>query len=196
MWPFCTKKKGAPRFPLRNRKVLVLVDWENLFYCLYQKFQSNDARIDYRIKKLIEWIRTEIGETIYSVVFAPDHMSDDQRKMMASNGFKIHFCPKRKLDKPERNPKSGLMENVRDTVDEELIAFATMMMKHPDVGYICLVSSDGDFTPMMEEARKHNIKRVLAPITIGSLSRSQKLVKIIDTHPFTLKKMVFRMDTV
>ncbi|MEI7424940.1 MAG: NYN domain-containing protein [Candidatus Staskawiczbacteria bacterium] len=195
-WPFGIKNKKKPNFPKRNKKVILLVDWENLFYCLHQRSNGTNMRIEYRIKKLLEWVCTEIGETMCSIVFAPEHLSADHRKIWADNGFKIMICPKKQLDKPERNPKSGQMETLKDTVDETLIWFATMMFKHPDTGYICLVSGDDDYVPMMEEAKKLNVKRALAPPTIGSLSKSQGLVKTFDRHPFTGRRMILRLDQV
>lgn len=85
------------------------------------------------------------------------------------------------------------MQTIFDTVDETLIRFAKMMSEHPKVGYICLVSGDGDYTPMMHEITKYGIRRALAVPTIGSLSPD--LAKLIDVNPNTGRKMVFRLDT-
>lgn len=194
-WIKILRRAVCPSFKRRKKKVLLLIDWDNLFLCLYQKF-GDKTRLEYRVQKLLEWVKHDIGEIACGFVFAPEHMTVMHRDMWAEHGLHFMTCPKRQLKKPERNPKSGAMESVRDTVDETLIWFGRMMMKHPDIGYICLVSGDNDYTSLMEEAATRHIKRALAPPTIGSLSKSQGLIKLVDIHPKTHAKMLLRLDTV
>ncbi|MCX6718738.1 MAG: NYN domain-containing protein [Candidatus Staskawiczbacteria bacterium] len=170
---------------MKDKKVLVLIDWDNLFICLCNRFGA-EIRLEYRIQKLLEWVQSQIGEILkgYGFVFAPEHLADFYQKLCTENNLRLMICPKRQTDGKEE-----------DTVDATLIWFARLMMRHPDVGYICLVAGDDDYVAMMKEAGLCGIKRVLAPPTIGSLSKNKKLVATADKHPTTLKKMLLRIDT-
>ena len=119
-------------------KVLVLIDWDNLFLCLQDKFGA-EMNLEHRIQKLMEWIQNEIGEILegYGFVFAPDHLNSLHREMLIRNNLRIIISPKEQID--------GLQ---RDTVDKTLMWFGRMMLRHSDIGFICLVSGDEDFVPV------------------------------------------------
>ena len=176
-------------------KVLLLIDWDNLFFCLFDMFKTN-MQLEHRLKKLIEWVQKDIGELFggHGFLFAPEHLAFYHQEVCVQNNLKIIVCPKRTLEKEKLNPKTGKLMKEEDTVDETIIWFGRLMMRHPDVKFICLVSGDDDFVPFFEEAGSCNIKRVLAPPTINSLSRSKRLIRLADKHPDTLKKMILMLD--
>ena len=186
------KKCKPPLLSATADKVLVLVDWDNLFFCLYKTFRV-EMHLDYRLKKLMEWIKAEIGEMLgdHGFVFAPEHLSPLHQQICIENNFKLIICPKKQI-----RDGRGKLTGEEDIVDETLIWFGKMMMRHPDVKFICLVSGDNDYVPLFEEASLYGVKRVLVPPTVDSLSRSKTLVRLIDKHPTTGKKMVLRLDQV
>ena len=174
-----------------RKKVLVLVDWENLFLCLHEKFGA-DMRLEYRIQKFLEWIQSEIGELVggYGFVFAPEHMSFLHREICRKNNLRLIICPKRQIEVDGASPARN-----EDTVDETLMWFGELMMRHQDVGFICLVSGDDDYVPFMEAAKKQDIKRALAPPTVDSLSKAMGLIRTADEHPITGKKMLLVLES-
>lgn len=186
---FWRKKKPATS-PVIGNKVLVLIDWDNIFFCLWEVF-NKEMRIDYRLKKLKEWIENNIGEILdgKGFVFAPEHLSVLHQQICVQNDLKLMTCPK----KQKRSTEKKMEEE--DTVDETLIWFGKMMMRHPDIGFICLVSGDNDYVPLFERAASCGIKRVLIPPTINSLSKSKTLIKLVDRHPQTGELMKLIMDT-
>lgn len=178
-------------------KVLLLIDWDNLFFCLYDMFKTN-MQLEHRLKKLIEWLQKDIGELFggHGFVFAPEHLAIYHQQICVQNNLKIIVCPKRELKEPKPNPKTGKLMNKEDTVDETIMWFGKLMIKHPDIKFVCLVSGDDDFAPFFEEVESSNVKRVLAPPTINSLSSSKRLIKLADKHPDTAKKMILMLDAV
>ena len=60
-----------------KNKVLLLIDWENVFSCLFNDFGPDRLNLDYRFKKLMEWIKAEIGELFgdHGFIFAPSHFT-------------------------------------------------------------------------------------------------------------------------
>lgn len=185
-------RKNKPPPLLTVGKVLILVDWDNLFYSLFDAF-GVEINLDYRLEKLMEWIKTEIGEILgdKGFVFAPEHLSPLHQQACVENNFKLIICPKRDV-----RDEQGRLIKEEDTVDETIIWFGQMMMRHQDVRFICLVSGDDDFVPLFEEVPKYGVKRVLIPPTIGSLSKSKALIRLIDKHPMTDKKMILMLDQV
>lgn len=184
-----TRKKYATLDLPHREGVLLLVDWDNLFYNLFSSFKAEGLRLNYRLKKLIEWLENEIGEIAggHGFVFAPEHLSSYHQQICLQNGFKLIICPK--IQATEVDAKE------RDTVDETIIWFGKMMMRHPDVKTICLVSGDDDFVPLFEEAEKCGVRRALAPPTLNSLSKSKRLIRLVSKHSRTRRKMLLRLDT-
>ena len=171
-------------------KVLLLIDWENVFFCLFESFGPDRLDLHYRFEKLMEWIKNEIGDLLgsHGFIFAPEHFSSYHREICVKNGLRIMICPKKKSD--QGNGKE------EDTVDPTIISFGEMMLGHPEVGFICLVSGDEDYVPLLEKAQIAKIKIALVPPTINSLSVNKAIIKFIDTHPDTGKKMVLMLDQI
>lgn len=175
-----------------HEEVLVLIDWDNLFLSLYDMFKA-EMRIEGRIEKMMDWVKKEIGEPLggYGFVFAPEHLSVLHQDLCVKNNLRLVTCPKKRI----KNAKEEIVGE-EDTVDETLIWFAKLMMDNPGVGFLCLVSGDEDYVPLMEEAARRDIKRVLVAPTVNALSKSGKLVSMADKHPVTGKKMILRLDAI
>jgi NYN domain len=170
-------------------EVLLLVDLENAIYS-FLGLGPGGMQISERIKKLMEWVDQEIGDLLggKGFVFAPEHMTASDRKTCVQNRLQIMICPKKK------HKEKGLKS--KDTVDEKLIWFGKMMLKHPGVKILVLVSGDEDFAPLFEEAQKQGIKVGLVVPTIQSVSTNKVLVGFVDPHPKNQRKMFFRLDQV
>ena len=177
-------------------KVLLLIDWDNLFFRLFERFGGEEIHLETRIKKLLSWVKQDIGPLFgdYGFVFAPEHMAFVYQEMCAENSLRLMVCPKRQLSTPKINPKTGNIIKEEDTVDESIIWFAKTMISHPDFKFLCLVSGDSDFAPMLKELGENGIMRALAVPTIDSLSRTKQFIGLADKHPATQKKMLFRLD--
>lgn len=191
------QKAFTPLADIMTKKVLLLIDWENLFFNLYADFGAQSMDLSFRIRKMLAWIQEEIGDIFggFGFVFAPEHLSVSHQRICVNNRMKLVICPKRQLKAPKSDPKTGEMISEEDTVDETIIWFGKIMMRHPDVKFICLVSGDDDYVPFFEEVGRYNIKRVLIPPTLNSLSKSKRLVRLADKHPVSLKRMILRLDT-
>jgi hypothetical protein len=170
------------------KQVLLLIDWDNLFFSLVNRFGKVEyIRIETRLKILIDWIKEEIGELVgkYGFVFAPEHLSLFHQEICINCGLKLITCPKRQLN------NIGAQE---DTVDETIIWFAKMMTGHFDFKTICLVSGDNHFVPLLEELKEQGIKIALAPPTADSLARTKELIDLVDINLQTGKRMLLMLD--
>ena len=178
------------------KQVLLLIDWENLFYSLYSFFGPDKMRVESRIERVVEWVKKEIGELLggYGFVFAPEHLTYLHQQICVKNNLKLMICPKRQLAIAKRNPKTGDMETEEDTVDETIIWLAKTMVRHPNFKFVCLVAGDNDYVPLFKELGRHGIKRALVAPTRDSLSKTKELVELADKHPITLKQMSLRLD--
>lgn len=171
----------------KKEETLLLIDWDNLFTSLWNDFGQDKLRLPERIERLMNWVKTDIGRLLGGIggfVFAPEHLSFHHKQMFLRHGFNFFICPK-------KVEEDG---SILDTVDEKIISFGRLMMRHPDVGIICLVSGDSDYVPLFEIASIYGVKRALAPPTLNSLSKDKDLTDLIDNHPITGKRMVLRLD--
>ena len=179
-------------------KVLLLIDWDNLFLSLYCTFGVNEMQVERRIRGIIEWIKKDLGDIWgnYGFLFAPGHLSIFHQEICTRNNLKLIICPKRHLAIPKKNSKTGKLMSKEDTVDENIIWFAKTLAGHPHFKIVCLVAGDNDYVPMFEELGQRGIKRALAVPTIDSLSKTKKLVNLVDKHTETQKKMILRVDQI
>jgi len=166
-------------------KVLLLVDWDNIFYSIFDSFGPDKLDLDKRFERLTIWVKKEVGELWggFGFVFAPGHLNSYHRQICDQAGLKIMICPKRQID-----------DGTEDTVDETIIWFGLLMVKHPEVGYLCLVSGDQDYVSLLERTKAEGVKIALAVPTINSLSTNKALIRYVDRHPITNKKMIIRLD--
>lgn len=185
-----------PLLTAMARQVLLLIDWDNIFYGLSNRFGIEEIQIEKHIKKLVDWTKEQVGELLggYGFVFAPEHLSHFHQQICVNNGLKLIICPKRHLLEPRVNPKTGETTNIEDTVDETIIWFAETMFCHPNFKFICLATGDRDYIPLLKQAEKHGIKRALVIPSLNSVSNKKELIRLTDRHPTTLKRMVLRLD--
>ncbi|MCX6723056.1 MAG: NYN domain-containing protein, partial [Candidatus Staskawiczbacteria bacterium] len=176
---------------------LLLLDWDNFWYSLYNRFGVGEMNIERRIKAVVEWAES-IGGLIggHGFVFAPEHLTSVHREICLKNKFQIMICPKKYIAKAQQNLKSGKPENRVDIVDDAIIDFAKMMAGHPDFKTICLVSGDNDYAPLFRDLGGRGIIRSLAAPTIDSLSRNKELLNLVDTSSITGKKLLLMLDRI
>ena len=191
MWtPF---RKPANVSPLELGQVLLLVDWDNLFYGLLHRFGAEKMFLEERIEKMMGWVKAEVGEILGSYtdakglhhngegfVFAPPHLMQSYQTLCAKNNLAYRTCPK---------TSKGQGKGEDDTVDEKLMTFGRTMLRHCDQSFLCLVSGDEDYLPLLKEAKERKVKIALVAPTIGSLSRQGGLLRFVDKHPVTSRKM-------
>jgi hypothetical protein len=185
-WPF-RKRRSHPA----GQKVLLLIDWDNFRSGLLKRFGSGQIRLEKRIQRLIGWLKDEAGELVddYGFVFAPEHLNDLFRKMCTKNKLRTFTCPKR--DVPDSD---GSM----DSVDEVMIWFGKLMVRHPDVGFLCIVSGDKHFMPLMKVAVENNINVIFVAPSINCFSKTSeiidKIIGLTSINPETGKKMFIKLD--
>lgn len=182
--------------PLKDEQVLLLIDWDNVWYSLMTRFGIASMDLEGRLKRLMEWLPKNAGKLIggKGFLFAPEHLSPIQRQNCVDLGLTLITCPKRDLQEAKLNKKSGKMEMQQDTVDETIIWFAKTMAGHPNFNTLCLATGDKDYVPLLDEMKKQNIKIALAPPSLASLARDKELIKRVDLSPITGKIMLFRLD--
>ena len=188
----------APIFSALFKGVLLLIDWDNFFYSLFSRFGAGEMRIEFRIEWLMRQIREEIGELLggYGIVFAPEHINFLEQQIFVRHKLRLMVCPKRNLIAPKIDPKTGDLITIEDTVDESILWFAKIMLKHPNFKFLCLVAGDNDYVPLFKEVARYGIKRALIAPTIDCLAKSKELINLVDKHPKSLKKMSFRLDDI
>ena len=181
---------------MQTKQVLLLIDWENFFYSLYSFWGPDKMRLESKTERVVEWVKKEIGELLggYGFVFAPEHLSFLHQQICVRNRLKLMICPKRQLIVPKRNRKTGDMETEEDTVDETIVWFARVMLRHPDFKFVCLVAGDNDYVPLFRELGRYGIKRALVVPTRDSAAKSKELIGLADKHPATMKRMSLRLD--
>jgi hypothetical protein len=180
-------------------QVLLLIDWDNLFHSIASFFESvEEIRIEDRIAKIREWVDCEVGPLLggHGFVFAPEHLSLAHQEICVKHGLKLVICPKKILAEPERNPKTGQMENEHDTVDETIIWFAQMMITNTAFDTICLVSGDNDYLHLFKQMKVYGKKRALVAPTNNSLAKNgdDLLVEQVDINPANRKMMLVLVD--
>lgn len=177
------------------KKVLLLIDWDNLFYSLFTDFGPEETLLEKRLTALLAWVKIKLGDLLggHGFVMAPEHLSSYHQQFCEKNGLQVILCPKRQLKEPKRDPKSGKLITTEDTVDETIIWFAKMMFSNIDLGTLCLVSRDRDYIDLLKEAGKRGIKRALGMPSLTGLSRKKNLLPYIDKDPETSKLLLFRL---
>jgi len=187
MWRF---RSGCPVRPA-GQKVLLLIDWDNFRSGLQTRFGSGKIFLEQRIRRLETWVRGELGELWgdHGFVFAHEYLNEAFKKMCVRNSLRTFTCPKR--DTPDSN---GSM----DSVDEILIWFGENMLNHPDVGFLCIVSGDKHYIPLMEKANKAGVRVAFVVPSVTCFSKTPetiaKMMRLTGVHPVTEKKMFVRLD--
>jgi len=196
--------KSQGKFPTPG-SVFLGIDWDNLDISLRTRFQPGQVRLEQRLKLLLAWVTSEVGELFggyernngqysqgYGFVFAPEHLStnDYNRKMCVRHNLRIMTCPKK--EKPDA-------EGSLDSVDQSLISFAESMIINSTVRRLCIVSGDTHYLPLLRFARKHGILVAVVAPTVGSFSKHEKTIeevlRLVDNSPISGRKMFLRLDT-
>ena len=92
--------------------------------------------------------------------------------------------------------EDGPNETLKDIVDDTIIWFAETMVGHRDIKWVCLVSGDGDYVPMLKRIKAEGIKIALVVPTVAAYSRLDNMAQLVDFHPKTGKKMSLSLDKV
>ena len=201
-------QKDSNLLPQAAGDVLLLVDWENLWYSLLSRYSGRveETHLEKRLEKMIAWLGGRrrllgaelVGENLtegHGFAFAPEHLNQIHREILTDQGFWLMTCPKKLLKEAREKPKSpGEMETRVDTVDQTIIDFTLMMTGHNDIKTVCLVSGDRDYIPLLEELGRRGIKRALVPPTVDSLARDVKITRLVDRDPKTNRKMIQWFD--
>lgn len=157
----------------KRKKILVLVDWENI--SLNVGFTPGEPSLKERLDVCIRNIAKQVGSIVDVFVFMPPHASYTWGEHLYSLGFFIIACPKVKN-------KAG--EEI-DTVDETLMKFGERMLDRTEgLTHLCLVSGDADLLPLLTRARLKGLKTVL--IAADTHSLSAKMIPLIDEGPYFL----------
>jgi hypothetical protein len=197
MWPIkwlidLLLKKVPPR---NGNKTLVLWDWDNFLMGLQTRFAPDEVKLSSRIEKLMTWIENECGELVEvggkekGFVFAPEHLQPFYQDICVVNRLHLNTCPKRKIADENES---------MDSVDEEIIWFGKLMLRHPDIGCICIVSADQHFLPLLREAKESGLRIAVAISAKGSLSKQKPIIEdilfLVDKSPITGRKMFIEAD--
>lgn len=184
--------------PAKPEQVLLLGDWDNIWYSLQTRFGVGEMDIERRMRELMKWINKNIGGLFgqSGFMFAPEHLSLIHQQICIEQGFKLFTCPKKILTEPMEDPKTGKMKTEMDTVDDTIMWFAKSMVGHPNFKTVCLISGDKDYIPLLLWLKEHGIRIALAPPTLGSLAKDLELVGCVDESLITRERMLFVLDKI
>lgn len=164
----------------RKRKILVLIDWENLLQNMDLGSPLNFS-LSSAFEKLLNWLEG-IGEISKICLFGPIHTIQDHLGMFHSYGFFTIVCPK--LTKKR--------ETI-DTTDAIFIRYGEKEIdQNPDITHLCIGSGDNDFIPLVAKAKRKKIRIAIVYSNLTSLS--DDLIAIANKHPVTKKRMVYRFS--
>lgn len=158
-------RAAAPKKPRRQEKVVILIDWENLY---------KEPRIEEKLsiseifQKLIKRVSQEIGEIVNVFVFTPPHSASVWGETFYNQGFFIISCPKVTDKKGE----------TKDTVDETLIDFGRKMIQNMKLTHLVIGTGDRDFSPLYREAIYQGLK--IVTVAASEKSLSSRLIELSD----------------
>ena len=168
----------------RKRKVLILIDFENLLRNMTMP-EPKEFSMAGGFDKLMKEISNDLGDIINIFVFLPPHLTfyTFYGKLFHQLGFFSVLCPK------IQNKKTGEEE---DTVDGTIIEFGKKMLNQiPELTHLCVGSGDKDYASLIREAVRHGLKIAIIAGSLGSLSAD--LIKLADKRP-NGKKMVYLLS--
>ena len=158
----------------RKNKVLVLLDFENL----YIHYPSRS--IIGELNKTLKQVAQEVGEISKIFVFAPNDTASIFAEEFYHAGFFTILCPKVK-------GKDGLE---KDTVDETIIDLGReFIAEMPSLTHLFIGSGDIDFLKLVIKANHVGLNVGL--IVSGLKPLSFDLIKWVDKKPGTNEKMVY-----
>lgn len=156
--------------PEKKNRLAILVDYENI---------SREAALEGKVLDFDKLLREclQAGIIDFAFVFVPSHLVTYRLPdYIYSKGFYIVSCPS------AYNTGSGLKE--KDRVDTIMTELGLKLVERADLTHIVIVSHDGDFLRLANQARFHG-KRVVA---IAGESISFLLKQVVDiVYPLPLK---------
>ncbi len=160
-----------------EKKVLVLVDSENISMNTPLLFPPTNFSLEKAFGNLTEKIAQELGAIVGIFVFVPSHQAAVWGEISQRQGYFTIYCPKKKDKKGEE----------KDAVDDKLMRFGFKMLDQmPGLDYLCLVSGDRDFVPLLQEARYHGVRNIIVAGDLRSLS--EELIPFAEKDPKNPKK--------
>jgi uncharacterized LabA/DUF88 family protein len=161
--------KSEPGKGKKENRLAIFIDYENI---------AREAALSGKIldfDKLLEEC-LEVGSIDFAFVFVPAHLvSYRLPEYIYNKGFYIVSCPSAYNGK-------GLKE--KDRVDTIMTEIGRKLIERSDLTHIVIVSHDGDFVRLANDAKLHR-KRVVA---IAGESISFLLKKVVDIiYPLPLK---------
>lgn len=160
------KKSERPKESERPRGV-VFVDTDNLMSGIVLERGGSPDRISEAsiiggFDNLIKRIAREFGEIVEVFALLPPQRAYVWGVTMYRLGFYSVVCPRVR-------PKGGGEE--QDTVDETLIKLAESLIDNiKNLSFICLVSGDKDFSPMIRKVIRRGLKIIVVAASKESLS--------------------------
>lgn len=166
--------------------VAVFIDWENVSHFLRDgRFPPERFSKSVALKRLFEWIRSEVDDIFDTFLFTPIHLMYTDYQLFHDHGLVPTTCPKVPLGSPDK----------KDTVDPILISKMSKWITHPAITHICLVAGDSDYKPVLKAAKKMGLKIMLSALDPalarpGHPPMSKELAEMADISPKTGKPMI------
>ncbi len=164
------QKLGLKSEPEKKSRLAILVDYENI---------SREAALTGKIldfEKLLQEC-LEFGMIDFAFLFVPAHLVSYRMpvNIIYDKGFNIVACPSAYIN--------GIKE--KDRVDTIMTKIGSKFVERTDLTHIVIVSHDGDFVPLANEAKFHG-KKVIA---IAGEHISFLLKQVVDIlYPLPLKE--------
>lgn len=163
---FLKKVVGLQIIP--QRRILVLVDWENIFHNITDIQKVSYASISQAFTKLTRKLEQEIGRIVFMFVFTPPHLASILGETLQEFESYIVYCSKRK----------GEADEEEDTVDEVLMKLGEKLIQEMELSHLCICSGDEDFEPLYTKAKLNKIKIITVYASEKSLSAG--VIKLSD----------------
>ncbi|TSD02376.1 MAG: hypothetical protein Athens071424_117 [Parcubacteria group bacterium Athens0714_24] len=152
-----------------HRKVLALIDYENITKCSVEKGQIVD------FKALRNFLKN-IGEIMFAFIFLPDHYVYSLPDDLNNLGYQIVLC--QRLKGQERD---------KDMVDSQLNLTGSIFCQFSEITDIVIVSNDADMVRLAGLAEMRG-KRIHVVGTDKLSSVYKKVVDVENIHELPLKK--------
>ncbi len=168
------QRLGLRPEPEKKNRLAVLIDYENI---------SREAALEGKIldfEKLLQEC-LEFGMIDFAFLFVPDHLVSYRMPVskIYDKGFNVIACPS------AYNSNTQLKE--KDRVDTIMTKIGSKLVERTDLTHIVIVSHDGDFVPLANEAKFHG-KKVIA---VAGEHVSFLLKQVVDImYPLPLKEKV------
>lgn len=144
-------------FAKRRKKVVVLVDFENL-----KKNTLDDPEME-KLGRFLEYLTKQEERDVISLqVFSPSHISSAAKDFLFAI-YDAELILQKQLKVCPRNHvvKVGRIKDV-DTVDEQIKAQGKWLVDHvKDLYQVIVVSNDDDFRRLKIYAKRHGVKFML-----------------------------------